>query len=168
MAGNAVRQTNPARPAWRPPLGPERYDRRPLSLAERAALAALAEGPLDGPSATDGPARRAAEAILSRLVRPLHEVYALRRRDASRRALAAHLLFRQMHRRGRAFWQWSAQDWHDVVGATAAAFEAANGRGRGCQGLRPHLLDVAYLLCGFDAFGPLWLATAFSPMARVV
>ncbi|MGH2370444.1 MAG: hypothetical protein ACRDI2_19895, partial [Chloroflexota bacterium] len=72
------------------------------------------------------------------------------------------------------FWQWTVQDWHEVVGATAAAFEAANalpcGRGgrHGRQGLRPHLLDVAYLLCGFEAFGPLWTATAFYPMARVV
>src|SRR5262249_9982329 len=70
--------------------------------------------------------------------------------------------------RGRAFWQWSAQDWQEVVGPTAAAFEAAHGPGFGRQGLRPHLLDVAYLLCGFEAFGPLWLATAFPPMARVV
>jgi hypothetical protein len=30
------------------------------------------------------------------------------------------------------------------------------------------LLDVAYLLCGFEQFGPIWTATAFYPMARVV
>jgi integrase len=36
------------------------------------------------------------------------------------------------------------------------------------NGLRPHLLDVAYLLCGFEQFGPIWTATAYYPMARVV
>ncbi len=112
--------------------------------------------------------RRTAAATLGRLSRPLHAVYALRRRDASHRARATQFLFRQMHRRGRAFWQWSAHDWGDVVGATAAAFEAANGPGSGRNGLRPHLLDVAYLLCGFEALGPLWTATAWYPMARVV
>jgi hypothetical protein len=74
----------------------------------------------------------------------------------------------QMHRRGTAFWQWSAQEWCDVAGVTAELFEAANGLPRRRQGLRPHLLDVAYLQCGFEHFGPIWMATAFYPMARVV
>jgi len=164
MASNAVRQAVPARPAWRPPLGPERYDRRPLSATERTALAVL----VDGQPSMTSVARRTADAAIGRLSRPLHEVYALRHRGASHRALATHLMFRQMHRRGRAFWQWSTQDWCDVVGTTAAAFEVTNGRRGARNGLRPHLLDVAYLLCGFEAFGPLWTATAWYPMARVV
>jgi len=73
-----------------------------------------------------------------------------------------------MHRRGESFWQWSAQEWCDVVGVTAESFEAANGLPRTRNGLRPYLLDVAYLLCGFEQFGPIWTATAFYPMARVV
>lgn len=164
MASNAVRQTAPARPAWRPPLGPERYDRSPLSATERAALAVL----VDGQSSPESAAHRTAAAALGRLSRPLHEVYALRRRGASHRTLATQLMFRQMHRRGRAFWQWSTQDWYDVVGPTAPAFAVTNGRRSARDGLRPHLLDVAYLLCGFEAFGPLWTATAWYPMARVV
>jgi len=74
----------------------------------------------------------------------------------------------QMHRRGRAFWQWSPWEWREVVGTTYSAFERANDTGPARNGLRPHLLDVAYLLCGFDDFGPLWTATAFYPRARVV
>src|SRR5262249_35933885 len=77
-------------------------------------------------------------------------------------------MFTQMHRRGKAFWQWSAEEWCDVVGVTAESFEAANRLPRWREGLRPHLLDVAYLLCGFERFGPIWTATAFYPMARVV
>ena len=55
-----------------------------------------------------------------------------------------------------------------MVGVTAESFEAANGLPRTRNGLRPYLLDVAYLLCGFEQFGPIWTATAFYPMARVV
>ena len=171
MGGNAVRairQAIPALATWRPPLCPERYDRSPLSPAERAALAMLIDGQVDGRAAMNSAARRTAEGGLVRLSRPLHEVYALRRKDPSRRALATHVVFRQMHRRGRAFWQWTAQEWRDVLGVTAAAFEAVNALPHGRTGLRPLLLDVAYLLCGFEDFGPLWTATAYYPMARVV
>ena len=55
-----------------------------------------------------------------------------------------------------------------MVGVTAESFEAANGLHQRRNGLRPHLLDVAYLLCGFEQFGSVWTATAFYPMARVV
>jgi hypothetical protein len=164
MHGSALRQATSTRPVWRMPLGPGRYDRGPLSAAERAALAVL----VDGDAAANSRTRRAAEAALVRLSCPLHEVYALRRAEASRRVLATRVVFGQMHRRGSAFWQWSTRDWCEVVGATTASFEEANGIGRGRSGIRPHLLDVAYLLCGFEAFGPVWTATAFHPMARVV
>jgi len=53
-------------------------------------------------------------------------------------------------------------------GCYGESFEAANGLPRTRNGLRPYLLDVAYLLCGFEQFGPIWTATAFYPMARVV
>jgi hypothetical protein len=146
------------------PIRPERYDRGPLSDAERLALAVLVNG--DAP--LNSPARKRAEATLVRLTRPLHEVYARRRVDATTRPLATRVMFAQMHRRGKSFWQWSAQEWCDVVGVTAESFEAANGLPRTRNGLRPYLLDVAYLLCGFEQFGPIWTATAFYPMARVV
>jgi hypothetical protein len=164
MHGSALRQATSTRPVWRMPLGPERYDRGPLSSAERPALAAL----VDGDAAATTRTRRTAEAALARLSRPLHEVYALRRTEPSRRALATRVVFGQMHRRGSTFWRWSTREWCDVVGATTASFEEANGIGRGRCGIRPHLRDVADLLCGFQAFGPLWTATAFYPMARVV
>jgi hypothetical protein len=164
MNTSVLRQTVPARPVWRMPIRPERYDRSPLSDVERIALAVLVSG--DAP--LNSSARRRAEATLGRLVRPLHEVYALRRVDASTRPQATRVMLGQMHRRSKSFWQWSAQEWCDVVGVTAESFEAANGLPRRREGLRPHVLDVAYLLCGFEQFGPIWTATAFYPMARVV
>jgi hypothetical protein len=164
MNTSALQQTIPARPVWRMPIRPERYDRSPLSDVERTALAVLVNG--DAP--LNSSARRKGEATLGRLIRPLHEVYALRRVDASTRPQATRVMLGQMHRRSRSFWQWSAQEWCDVVDVTAESFEAANGLPPRREGLRPHVLDVAYLLCGFEQFGPIWTATAFYPMARVV
>src|SRR6266566_3844225 len=164
MKTSALPQTIPAQPVWRMPICPERYDRSPLSDVERIALAVLVSG--DAP--LNCSVRRRAEATLGRLIRPLHEVYALRRVDASTRPQATRVMLGQMHRRRKSFWQWSAQEWCEVVGVTAESFEAANGLPRRREGLRPHLLDVAYLLCGFEQFGPIWMATAFYPMARVV
>ena len=164
MNGSAAQQIISPQPVWRMPIQPELYDRSPLSDTERMALAVL----VDGDARLNSPARRTAEAALVRLTRPLHEVYGLRRTDASTRPTATRVMFTQMHRRGTSFWQWTAQEWCDVVGVTAESFEAANGLPRRRNGLRPHLLDVAYLLCGFEQFGPIWTATAFYPMARVV
>ena len=164
MNASALPQAIPVRPAWRMPVRPERYDRSRLSDAERTALEVLISG--DAP--VNSLARRRAEATLARFARPLHDVYRLRRAEASTRPRATRVMFAQMHRRGTAFWQWSAQEWCDVVGVTAESFEAANGLPQLRNGLRPHLLDVAYLLCGFEQFGPIWTATAFHPMARVM
>src|SRR6266568_2665388 len=164
MNASALPQAIPVRPAWRMPVRPECYDRSPLSAAERAALEVLISG--DAP--VHSLARRRAEATLARFARPLHDVYRLRRAEASTRPRATRVMFAQMHRRGTAFWQWSAKEWCDVVGQTAELFEAANGLPQLRNGLRPHLLDVAYLLCGFEQFGPIWTATAFHPMARVM
>jgi hypothetical protein len=146
------------------PLCPEHYDRSPLSSAERAALAALIEGhaPLNSTP------RHAAEAVLARLLTPLYAVYALRHCQPGRRALAAHLVCRQMHQRGCAFWQWSSWVWREVIGVTYEDFEQVHIYGGTRNGLRPYLLDVAYLLCGFDDFGSLWTATAFYPMACAI
>src|SRR6266567_5100003 len=163
MNASALQQTFPARPVWRMPIRPEHYDRTPLSDVERIALAVL----VSGHAPLNSSARRRAEATLGRVIRPLHDVYALRRVDASTRPQATRVMLGQMHRRSKSFWQWSAHEWCDVVGVTAESFEAANGLPRRREGLRPHLLDVAYLLCGFEQFGPIWTATAFYPMARV-
>src|SRR5262245_27365865 len=123
MSASALQQTLSARPAWRMPLHPEHYDRSPLSPAERMALAVLVN---NGSALATSPVRSKAEATLSRLIRPLHQVYALRRVDASTRPHAIRVMFAQMHRRGKGFWQWSAQEWCDVVGVTAESFETAN------------------------------------------
>lgn len=149
---------------WTMPICPEQYDRRPLSGAEWEALAVLSEGHAPMNSVP----RREAEAALIRLYRPLHAVYALRRQDPSCRPLATSIVCRQMHRRARAFWQWSTQDWLAVLETSPDSFAHVHDLSCGGNGLRPHLLDVAYLLCGFEEFGSLWTATGLHRMARVV
>src|SRR5260370_34501728 len=89
MNASALQQAIPTRPVWRMPIRPERYDRGPLSDAERLALAVLVNG--DAP--LNSPARKRAEATLVRLTRPLHEVYARRRVDATTRPLATRVMF---------------------------------------------------------------------------
>jgi hypothetical protein len=44
MNASAAQQIIPAHPVWRMPIHPERYDRSPLSEAERMALAVLVDG----------------------------------------------------------------------------------------------------------------------------
>ena len=119
MNASALQQAIPRRPVWRMPIHPERYDRGPLSDAERMALTTL----VSGDARLNTPARRRAEATLIRLTRPLHDVYGLRRTDASVRPTATRVMCTQMHRRGKAFWHWSAQEWCDVVGATAELWD---------------------------------------------
>jgi hypothetical protein len=89
MNSSAAQQLVPAHPVWRMPIHPERYDRSPLSQAERMALAVL----VDGNARLNSPARRKPEAALVRLTRPLHDVYALRRTDSSVRPKATRVMF---------------------------------------------------------------------------
>jgi hypothetical protein len=164
MNASVAQQFIPVTSAWRMPVRLEGYDRTPLSDAERRALEVL----ISGKAPVNSRARTMAKTLLARLTQPLQDVYRLRRADASLRPRAMRVMLGQMHRRGKAFWQWSAAEWCEVVGQTAEAFEIANELPRWRNGLRPHLLDVAYLLCGFEQFGPIWTATAYYPMARVV
>jgi len=146
------------------PLRPEQFDRRPLTPAERVALVLLTEGS----APMNSTPRRAAAAVLARLLTPLHAVYALRHSQPSRQSLAAQLVCRQMHQRGRAFWQWSPLEWRTISGDTYDAFERVHAVHGARGGLRPYLLDVAYLLCRFEGLGPHSTATAFYPMACAI
>jgi len=155
---------SPSPPPWSMAVRPDQYDCGPLSPAEQAALAVLVEGP----APMNSTQRRKAEAALARLFAPLRAVLVLRRTEASLRPLARRIMCQQMHQRGRAFWHWSAPEWGEIIGATYPAFTQVHALGSAHSGVRPHLLDLAYLLCGFDDFGAVWTATAFYPMARVV
>ena len=154
------------RPGYVMPVQPEHYDCSPLSDQERHALTRLLEG---GYQSNSKEAQAALHA-LERLRQPLHHVFALRNRggDVSGRPVAVRILCREMHRRQRAFWQWSQQDWVATLSPSTAAFQARHGLPPAPTGLRPFALDVAYLLCGFEAFDAVWEASAFYPMACAV
>jgi hypothetical protein len=54
---------------------------------------------VNGHAPLNSRARRMAESTLGRLIRPLHDVYALRRVDASTRPQATRVMLGQMHHR---------------------------------------------------------------------
>src|SRR5262249_60084781 len=52
-------------------------------------------------------------------------------------------MIREMHQRHSAYWQWTAPEWTDVLSGTPS-------RPPAYYATRPTVVDVAYLLCGFD------------------
>jgi hypothetical protein len=133
--------------AWVMPIRPEAYDRSPLSDAERQALAHyMIRGKLVGRTQE----REAARRTLTRLAQPLQDVHLLLhpriRQPSSHFWNLLRMLYREMHRREAAFWQWSREDWIAVLGASDRHFTQAHGTPR------RSLCALAYFLCGFDAF----------------
>lgn len=59
------------------------------------------------------------------------------------------VLLIEMHRRRRTFWDWSAEEWFEILCSTAVVFAK---RYPGSAMCRQQVLTVAYLLCGFTDF----------------
>ena len=143
---------------WTWPVDPASYDRRAaLTDRERQALEQLGEGlwhPL--PQRRTGPDWQA----IDRLVRPLDVAAGAAWRPDSphhRHAItdAVGLVLLRCRREGTAFWGWSAETWVDLIGTTVAQFRSTRP-GRRIDGtIRPYVLALAYLLCGFTAFSAL-------------
>jgi hypothetical protein len=133
--------------AWVMPIRPEAYDRSPLSDAERQALAHYM---IRGKLVARTREREAARRTLTRLAQPLQDVHLLLhpriRQPSSHFWNLLRMLYREMHRREAAFWQWSREDWIAVLGASDRHFTQAHGTPR------RSLCALAYFLCGFDAF----------------
>src|SRR5919204_13593 len=88
--------------------------------------------------------------LQQRLAQPLQDVHLLLhpriRQPSSHFWNLLRMLYREMHRREAAFWQWSREDWIAVLGASDRHFTQAHGTPR------RSLCALAYFLCGFDAF----------------
>lgn len=122
----------------------ERFDRTPdLSVSERAALALLDRtfetGSRTWPS---GPREE-----IERLTTPLRITLDWLRTPKTTQYAIVHVLLREMHRRDRAYWGWSGDEWVETLCADFPSFRARHGPGGKC---RQHVLAIAYLLCGFD------------------
>jgi integrase len=145
---------------WTMPAVQETYERHPLTDQEKKALSRYLAARIASVE------RAACRQALHRLIQPVHDIAKLRHPadggKQSRSAVVAFLI-REMDTRQAAFWQWSTDDWVGVLSVT-------QGRKPAYFTSRPALIDLAYLLCGFDrlyAIGRLdWLPTAYAIFGR--
>ena len=133
------------------PLDPQAYDRRPWTEEERVAMFVS--------STRHGTAKEAirARSILTRFNQPLADIYRLRHQERNPEGLSETqlLMYREMHRRGKGFWQWSPLEWLETVCPTVALFEAKHGKGH-CAHMT--IMDAAYLLGGVSDLRPVGLS----------
>jgi integrase len=128
---------------WQWPVDLDAYDRRPhLSEAERAALAAWVAHPPRPSQAWTAPP-------LPRLVAPLTDTLAAYgiRRTGCRDAIQVIAL--EMHRRGTAFWVWSADQWQETLTVDVAAFGQRYGWHYKPYLARTTVCLLAYVLCHY-------------------
>ena len=157
-AVSAVGQVNDEQGMWTFPLFAERHDRRAeLSEEERHALAVLGPKALRRNRARGIPRRTATcWKALAALVEPLdaaraglHHGEDIRFRRAGAHATA--IVLGNCAATGRSYWAWTATDWADLCGPSAAAFVAAQPLPTETT-VRPFLIALGYLLGGFDDF----------------
>lgn len=139
-------------------LSAQGWDRWPgLSEAERHALVQLCPKDLRRNRARGIPHRTATYwKALARLVEPLDAARAglHHRADARFVRAGAHAIAVILSRcaaTGRSYWAWTADDWADLCGSSAAEFAAAQPLPTETT-VRPFLIALGYLLGGFDAF----------------
>ncbi len=126
------------------------YDRtESLSADERDHLAALVGRFQAGQKGW----HRGAAAALSRLTHPLYETLdylgatTAEKRNRTVRSTAVCLLIRAMDRWQMAFWGFTSQQWHELIGDDYYAYIARHG----CTANARHqLIALAYLLAGFN------------------
>jgi integrase len=145
---------------WTVPVVPETYERYPLTDQEKKALRRYLVARIASVE------RAACRQALHRLIQPVHDISKLRHpTDGGKQSRSAVIAFliREMDTRQTAFWQWSMGDWVEVLSVTQERKPAYFTS-------RPALIDLAYLLCGFDrlyAIGRLdWLPMAYAIFGR--
>jgi hypothetical protein len=122
----------------------ERFDRTPsLSASERAGLVLLHRAFEAGSPIWPAGAGEQIE----RLTAPLHITLDWLRTPKSTQYAIVHLLVHEMHRRGRAIWGWSSDEWVETLCDDFPSFRVRHSP---CGTCRQHVLAIAYLLCGFD------------------
>ncbi|MET8878782.1 tyrosine-type recombinase/integrase [Nocardia sp. NPDC004604] len=144
-------------PGWPWPINPDRYQRHGrLTTEEIERLSRFAED-FDQFRCSGTTLDAAAWADIGRLVRPLADASAaLRwsRDDRHQRRFArdaAGIVLVRCGTLGRAFWQWSTQDWADLIQTEGSAFRRA-WPGQIGPNARPFVIAYAYLLGDFVAF----------------
>lgn len=142
---------------WCWPVDISAYDRtQQLTFEEHVALEKLMETPKFSPKW-----ERRFGSSLHRLLEPLDEVFAIVRANKIQRNGACITLLRAMHRLQTSFWDWSPQEWIQVLHSSAQRFSEQH---HGAAFYRPYVIGVSYLLGGFvdlaalGHFDQKWLA----------
>jgi integrase len=151
---------------WSMPIMPEHYDRRPLTAEERQAMNFLRHRQVSGGPDPRSKEARAARSTLDRLNQPVIDVFRLRHQGNSEEMLRDlhYLIWREMLRRGTTFWQWSEQEWLDILCPTWAIFRATHGVRYGI--IRTSILDDAYLLGGVTDLRSVGIGLQISTAAK--
>ncbi len=138
MSNALALQTTP----WQMSIVSEQYDRSPLAPQENNALM---EAVRLGESARGHNQTDYAREELRRFQKPMYDVIALRTSNISIYQRLRRILYLQMIQRNTSLWEWSKQEWIEIICPTKKDFERAYGRpGSGRFSLR----DMAYLLGG--------------------
>lgn len=145
--------------SWHMPVVPDRYDRSPLTAQEKDALATVARqrGKARGVSRV-----YYANANLGRLQRPIYDVVALRSNNPRQYQNVRRVLYREMLQRGTSFWQWSKDEWLEIICANSQEFVRKYGSGHA----HTPLMDIAYLLGGVTDFREAGQEEGGTEMAR--
>jgi len=140
---------------WQMPITPDDYDQRPFSSEECQAIehmknvSSYAHGVFN-PSSRES---RAAKFVLTRLAQPFTDIFHLRyqgRREE--RCTGVHLMmYREMARHGKIFWDWSPNEWMETLCPQARVFATTYGLGASGRNI---IMDAAYLLAGISDLRP--------------
>ena len=149
------------------PIDPSAYDRAAaLTSGERDHM-----GRLVARFAAGGRGwHKAARPALARLLLPLHDTLdhlgatTTEKRNNTVRTTVICLLIRAMSRHDRSFWDFTQDQWIEMLGGDYCAYVAQHGV---TANARQQLIAVAYLLCGFDRLDVLG-RLAFHALAKKV
>jgi integrase len=87
--------------------------------------------------------------LLQQLLQPVQDVLDASHANPRMCHDVRRVLLIEMHRRRKPFWDWTAEEWFEILCSTAVAFAK---RYPGAPMCRQQVLTVAYLLCGFTDF----------------
>ncbi len=128
---------------WTWPLDVEIYDRTPaLSPEEQEALAPFLLPRRDRAQVVSTASQ---QGKLTRLMRPLSDVFAVIEGDNQAKIYGIHLLLRMCAREGRPFWAWEHPTWLRVLGTSCEEFFTIHKPGNLTE-IRQYIIAAAYLL----------------------
>jgi hypothetical protein len=115
---------------------PEHYHRTPLTVLEKQALA-IAVYAGHGANALHYDKQE-----LMRFQQPIYDVVDLRTADAEKHRKIRRLLYQAMVQRGTSLWEWSKEEWIELLCSNHSLYTSRYGPNMG----RSSLMDMAYLL----------------------